>query len=343
MPFKSVEELDREISRLERAVDSGTMKLVDERKSLAEASTLRKQRKAFSGFDEAQQGIDELRNQISSLKKTLDNPQSRALSDRYTTIQTELDGIRAEQDAASASLNELRDERSRIQSQQREAFSSIRAIKDDFHRARRAYRDYRDQVARAQRERRKAEREAYEREQKKKAANRRLEEASQPAFADEILTAARLIRHFEPTYDFAVLGLAKDSQPGPSPYAAAVGRTVEAAPVPEGARAVRKEETGDDYFVGTGGKKGKKGRKAAESSQSPARGPADKDNKGAFNLSFGVIQDLTLIRVDPPMGQADVPAVVARLAGLVGDWQKQQKAKTEEVSVPPSSPPLATP
>lgn len=81
IPFKNVEELDKDVARLEKQVDSGTMRLADERDALAEISKLRKQRKSFAGLDESQKVINDLKAQISELKKTLDNPESKTLAD----------------------------------------------------------------------------------------------------------------------------------------------------------------------------------------------------------------------------------------------------------------------
>ncbi|KAJ2961023.1 hypothetical protein NQ176_g11022 [Zarea fungicola] len=47
VPFKSVEDVDRQIAHLDSQVNSGTMKLVDERKALTDISSLRKIRKNF--------------------------------------------------------------------------------------------------------------------------------------------------------------------------------------------------------------------------------------------------------------------------------------------------------
>lgn len=48
--YKSVEEIDSEIARLQKQVDGGMMKLVDEKKALAEISSLNKAKKNFSGL-----------------------------------------------------------------------------------------------------------------------------------------------------------------------------------------------------------------------------------------------------------------------------------------------------
>lgn len=196
VPYKSVEEIDREIQRLGKQVDAGTMKLVDEKKALAEISSLRKQRKGFAGFDEAERGIQDVKAQIAELRKTLDNPEVKALSQKYDGINQELQSIKAEQDKAYSSLSSLRDERSKLYSEQQEKYSAMKDIKDKFHKARLAHRDYEQELYRQRQERQKAEREQFQKQKRREIASKKLEEASEPAFMDEIITADGLIRYF---------------------------------------------------------------------------------------------------------------------------------------------------
>ncbi|KAL1960827.1 hypothetical protein VTO42DRAFT_5810 [Malbranchea cinnamomea] len=321
--FKNIEEIDREIQRLEKQVDSGTMKLVDEKKALTEISNLRKQRKNFSGFEESQKTIDDLKAQLSTLKKGLDNPEAKALNDKYLSIQKELDDIKAEQDAVFKNIKALRDERSKVQAEQQKAWANVKEIKDTYYKARKAYKAYEDEMYRIRAERQKAYREQQERERKKRIADKKLEEASRPAFTDEILTAEGLIRHFDPTYDLAALGLGNSKQQSSSTFRAEVGRTVDASDI-KGVKIVKKEDRDDDYFIGTGGKKGKKNKKGANG---PNAGAAQPEK---FNLSFGVIEDLSRLKVDPPMSQADVPAVIEKLVEKLKYWKENQQAETEK-------------
>ncbi|EAW07421.1 putative nuclear segregation protein (Bfr1) [Aspergillus clavatus NRRL 1] len=323
MSFKNVEELDREIVRLEKQVDSGTMRLVDEKKALADVSTLRKQRKNFASLEEAQNVINDLKAQIASLKKTLDNPEAKALSDKYTEIQKELDAIKAEQDGAFKNLNALRDERTKLHGEQQQKWTAIREIKDTYHKARKAYKEYEDEAWRIRREKQKAQREAFEREKRKKIADKKLEEASRPAYTDEILIAQGLIRHFNPSYDFSTLGL-EDKKDDFSAFRAQVGRTVDDASI-KGMKVLKKDDRDEDYFVGTGSKKGKKGKKGGANGTAPA--PAE---TAKFNLNVGVIEDFAKVKIDPPMNQSDVPAVVEKLAAKITEWKKDQSSKTEE-------------
>jgi uncharacterized coiled-coil DUF342 family protein len=318
VPFKNVEEVEREIQRLEGKVEAGTMKLVDEKKALADISSLRKQKKGFAGFDEAQKGIDDLKAQVKELRKGLEDPEGKAVNERYAVISRELDDIKAEQDEAYRNISSLRDERTKIKAEQQERYTAIRALKDEFYAQKKAYADYEHQAFLARKERQKLERENYERERRRKIADKKLEEASEPAYMDEILTAEGLIRYFDPSY----VGATKSS--GPSKFAAQASRTVD-DPILTGTKVIKKEDREDEYFVGTGGKKGKKGRNRGAASE------GTKIEGGKFSLSIGVLEELAKVQVEPPMSQADVPHVVEKLKGKLEQWKKDQNEKTKEV------------
>ena len=320
--FKNVEEVDSEIQRLEKQVDAGTMKLVDEKKALAEVSSLRKQRKGFAGFEEAQKGIDDVKAQIAELRKTLDNPEAKALSEKYNGIAKTLDEIKAEQDEAYKSLSSLRDERTKLQADQQTKYSAMRDIKDQFHKARVAYRDYEQEQWRQRQERQKAERDTYNKEKRRKIADKKLEEASEPAYMDEILTAEGLIRHFDPSTPAASKSLL-----GPSGFAAEAQRTVDESTF-SGTKVSKKEDREDMYFMGTGGKKGKKAKKANGTASPAPSTPVE----GRFSLSMGVIEELAKVNVEPPMNQSDISTVVEKLKEKLDHWKKDQEKKTKDVS-----------
>ena len=306
-----------------KQVDSSTMKLVEEKKALAEVSSLRKQRKGFAGFEEAEKGIDDVKKQIAELRKSLDNPEAKALSEKYNEISKTLDEIKAEQDEAYKGINSLRDERTKLQADQQAKYAAMREIKDKYHRARVAYRDYDQEQWRLRQERQKAERDAYQREKRRKIADQKLEEASEPAYMDEILSTEGLIRYFDPSAPTAAKSLR-----GPSGFAAEAQRTVEESKIP-GTKVSKKEDRDDTYFMGTGGKKGKKGKKA-NGTASPA---TSTPTEGKFNLDMGVIEQLAKVNVEPPMNQSDVPAVVEKLKAKLDHWKKDQDKRTKEVCI----------
>jgi uncharacterized coiled-coil DUF342 family protein len=318
--FKSVEDVDREIDRLQKQVDTGLMKLVDEKKALADISQLHRQKKGFAGFDVAEKGISDLKAKIADLKKTLDDPESKKLSEKYNKIQDELNGIKSEQDGVYKNLNGLRDQRTKLQNEQQEKWQALKAIKDKYFEQKRAYREYDQEAWRIRKEKQKAENDAYHAGKRKENAARKLDEASAPAYQDEILTAEGLIRHFDPS------SLPAKEAAAPSKFAASAQRTVEDAGI-KGMKAISKKDTDEEsYFVGGGGKKKGKGKKgSAASTPTPAT--------SKFTVNIGVLEDLNKVKVDAPSSQDDIPKVVEQLKEKLTQWRADQDKKTKEVSL----------
>jgi uncharacterized coiled-coil DUF342 family protein len=324
-PYKSVDEIDQQILRLQKSVDAGTMKIVDEKKALADISQLNRQKKSFAGFDQAQKGIDEVKAQIAELKKTMDDPASRALSDRYTEITTELDKIKAEQDEVYKNLNALRDERTAAHEDQQKKYTAVKEIKDKFYSSRRAAVEYEREARRIREEKRRAENDAYHRGRRQEVAKEKLEEASAPAYQDEIRTTQALLYHFDPS------SIAKPEAAGPGKFAATDFRKVEGQDL-KGTLVKSKKDNDEDFMAGTGGKKKKGGKR---DTAAPAAA-------GKFQLDVGTIENLGRINVDPPMQQSDVPGVVEKLKEKLAYWKENQDSKTKEVSNSFSSQPLRT-
>ena len=320
-----MQEIDAEIQRQEKIAESSTATLVDQKKAISETSSLRKQRKAFAGFDEAQKGIDSVKTQIAELRKSLDNPEAKSLSAKYDELDKELRGIKADQDEVYKNLNSLRDERSKAHAEQQEKYQAIREIKDQYYKARNAYRDHENEAYRQRQARQKEERDAYAKEKRKKVAAQKLEEASEPAYLDEIITAEGLIRYFDPSVSEGSKTLR-----GPSGFAAEAQRSIEPSADIKGMKVARKEDREDMYFQGTGGKKGKKTKKRSAAA-SPAPGTP---TEGKFNLSIGIIEELAKVGIEPPMNQAAVSSVIEKLKGKRDQWKTDQDSKTKEVCLP---------
>ncbi|KAG0649193.1 hypothetical protein D0Z07_4550 [Hyphodiscus hymeniophilus] len=313
--FKNVDEIDREIERLDKQVNGGMMKLVDEKKALSDISSLRKQRKGFAGFDDQQKKIDEAKAKLKSLRDGLDDPESKALSDKYNKIQAELDTIKAEQDDAYKNINSLRDERTRLNDDQKEKYAAIKKIKDDFFQGNRAIQQYEYQARQKARERRQTERENFEKEKRKERAQKMLAEASDKAYLDEIRRAESLLRFLDPSYSAE-----KAPLQAPSQFTATAQRTVDDAGI-KGMKVVQKKDE-EDYFAGTGGKKGKKGRKNAAAAESPAAPNAK------YSCPPSVIEDCEFLKIEPPMSATDIPGVQEKVKAKLDHWKADQDAQT---------------
>jgi uncharacterized coiled-coil DUF342 family protein len=314
--FKSAAELEQRIKELTSQVDSGKMKLVDEKKTLDEISKLKRQQKTFGSLDDLQKRIDAKKAENTELKKTFDNAESRDLSQKYETNQKELDDIKAGREQTRSNMDTLRADRDRLHQEQQETYQAIRKIKDEYYQGKKAYKEYEDQIWQQRREKKAAEDAAYRKGKRQAFAAEKLEEAKTPAFTDEIRTAEGLIKHFDPSYG------ASEGDKGPSEYAATAQRSVDESSF-KGMKVMKKDE--EDFFVGSGGKKKKGGKKGAA---------ANGAETGKLNLNVRIIEDLGVLGVDPPSSQADIPNVVEKLKGKVADWKKNQAEETEKVGIP---------
>ena len=324
IPFKSPEDVDHEIARLERQVDTGTLKLVEERKALADITSFRKQKKLFAGFEDSQTAIDKDRAALAELRKQMDDPEAKALSDRFAEIQTELANIKAEQDSVYQNLSSLRDERTKLQSSQQEKFLEMRTFKDSHYQQKAAFREYENEAWKIKQERRKAENDAFAKEKRKKIAERILEEASEKAYTNEILTCEGLINYFDPS------SANKKSEVAARELAAQPGRTVSEAP--KGTKLTKKDDREEDYFIGGG--KGKKGKKNRAQISSSAESPAT-STPGKFSLTLGILEELSRVDVPTPMAQEDIPATLEKLREKLAYYKENQDKVTKDVCLIP--------
>lgn len=102
---------------LDRQIESGSMKLVDEKKALAEITTLRRSRKTLEASGSIDDAIAADRAKIDELRKQLDDPERRKVSDKFEALQKEMDGLREEGNKAYEQRNKLFDERNALSAQ----------------------------------------------------------------------------------------------------------------------------------------------------------------------------------------------------------------------------------
>lgn len=320
--------------QLERSVESGNLKLVEEKRALQEISQWKRSRRIVEGFQTEQETIEADRAKADELRKQLDDPEAKAISERYDTIRAELDELKKESDDAYASRSKLLDERTALQGQlddlynrKRESAQRYKDANDRFYtklnedRARRA-------------ERARAERAAHEEEKKKEIVERLREEAEVPAFQAQIEDCQTLIDSFsgkssgslssqKPLHERAdVAGVPKLEL-----------RKVEAAP--EGV-VVRKKKGEDDdsYFVGGGGKKkgGKKGgaKAPAPAAESNSAEPAAATPGGQLHVPLPTLTALLTLSIPPPTSTTDVPRVIEDLKTKKAWFEANQARVTAE-------------
>lgn len=327
LTFKSTEEIDARIQDSEKQVDSGKMKLVDEKKTLSDISMLRKQRKQIVELDNDQKQIDTLKAQISEARKDLDQPEYKKLSEEWTEVAKQLDALKVERDDAFKNLNASRDELTKTRKIQDEKFAEVKSIQDSYYQQKRDYHNSQQEYRKKRDEQRRKEQEEYIMNKKMQVLDEKLADASVPAFTEEIRACESLIRLLDPSAQKETVSS------GPGKFAAVPQRTVDESAF-KGTKIVRKEE--EEYFAGTGGKKGKKGKKGNNGTDSNR---VDLDTKpetksrgtGAY-WHPDVVEQFKTINLEPPVEEAQVSGLLAQVQEKKKDWLSQQKKQTEEVS-----------
>lgn len=84
---------------------------MNEKKALQEISTLKKTRKTVESFATAQSSIDEDKKKIDDIRAGMDDPEAKAISDKFNAAKSELDAINKAHDEASKGRDAIYDER----------------------------------------------------------------------------------------------------------------------------------------------------------------------------------------------------------------------------------------
>ncbi|QRV87639.1 hypothetical protein RhiJN_15657 [Ceratobasidium sp. AG-Ba] len=325
VPYKTVEDLDAQIKKLDAQVESGNMKIADEKRALNEISQLKRSRKTVEAFKPDEESIQADKAQIDELKKQLDDPEAKAVSERFDAVKAELDEIKKAEDEAWASRNSLYDERTELSgkldalwAKKRDAQTAFRAANDKY------YAKVAEERARRQ-ERYRLQREQEEKERRMEKARLIREEAETPAFQVEIEDCQTLIDLFTGK----ITGAAADTKVSTAKSAGVSGvpehaiRQVEADPSMVPLKKKGQEE--ENYFVA----KKKKGP-APKSTPAPAPAAPAPKPEAQFQVSFSTLTALGTLSIPPPSSQADVERCIADLQKKKDWFVANQKRVTAE-------------
>jgi uncharacterized coiled-coil DUF342 family protein len=81
------------IRNLEKQVESGTLKLAEEKRALQDINSAKRSRRILEGFQAELDSVEKDKATIDQLRTQLDDPESKAVSDRYDAIKAELDEL----------------------------------------------------------------------------------------------------------------------------------------------------------------------------------------------------------------------------------------------------------
>lgn len=331
--YKNVGEIDQRIAQLEKQIESGSMKLVDEKKALQEVSTLKRSRRQLEASGSVDDAISADKAKIDELRKQLDDPERRKVSDKFDELKREMDGLREEGNKAYEERNKLFDERTALSAQMDELYGKKRESAQKYREDNDKYYAKVQADRQARQDRFKAEKAKEDAERQIEEISRMREDAKLPAYSKEIEDCQILIGWFQ----------GKNGSEVPSTNAGGKGQTTL-----EGVKAleIRQVETEfkgmtlkkkrDDelagFFGGSGkgkkkGGKGGAGSKAASGTATPAEGESSK--KDAVNLPMSLLSAILSLGIHPPSGKDDVQRTVDDLETKKAWFEANSAAKTK--------------
>lgn len=328
--FKTVEEVDAHISHLDRQVESGKLKLGDEKRAIQEISATRRLRRTVEGFQAEQAAIDHEKEKEEQLRAQLDDPEAKAISERYEKLKAEFDELKREGDEAASNRNKLFDERNYLQGE----VDTLWGLKKESHQRfkdandRHWKRAKEEQAKRAERMRQ--QRAAEEQQKKLDLVERLRDEASSPAYQIEIQDCQTLIDAFSKGTNSEVPAVTSAAERRRAPDLAGVPqldiRKVE-APTNMVARKKKGEEE-EAYFVAGKGKKSKKGAKS-NGQNSPALSTPS-TSSSHFQIPLPTLTALLSLSIPPPASKDEIPRVVEDLKTKKAWFEANQELETKE-------------
>ncbi|KAG5363748.1 hypothetical protein CJU89_2931 [Yarrowia sp. B02] len=290
LPVRSVDDVEKRIAQLEDSVESGQLRILDEKKALTEISQLKKSKAAFANIAKMEEGIAADKDKVAEIRASVDDSESKKLNARAQEIIKQIDASKAERNELKKSRDELYAARDAAFTEKHAANAALQALRDEYYGALKAYQDQYAADMAVRREKEKEERQAYEKEKRLERAKAKLEVASTPAFGVEIVETENLLNFFD------------SSSPDSSKAS---------SPAPSSDKVIKKEL--NEFMAGTGGKKKKNQRKEAK-----------------FNLNLTVIESLSALSIGIPGSKAEVPEVVEQLKKKLQYYKENQERVTKE-------------
>ena len=328
-PFQLVTNDVLSSSNLERQVESGKLKLGDEKRAIQEISNTRRLRRTVENFQAEQAAIDREKEREEQIRAQLDDPEAKAISEQYEKLKAEFDDLRREGDEAFNNRNKLFDEKNAIQG----TVDALRGMKKESYQR---FKDANDrhwakiQEDRAKREERMRQQKVAEEQQKKLDLVERLrEEGSSPAYQIEIQDCQTLIDAFSKGTSSevpAVTSAAEQKKAGLAGVPQLDIRRVE-APTDLVARKKKGEED-EAYFVAGKGKKSKKGTKS-NGHNSPALSTPS-TSSSHFQIPLPTLTALLSLSIPPPASKDEIPRVVEDLKTKKAWFEANQELATKE-------------
>jgi uncharacterized coiled-coil DUF342 family protein len=313
--FKTIEDIDKKIRKLESEIESGSLMLVEEKKALKEISSLNKLKKDFAGIELTQKSIDSDKAKIVELKSSLSALSNKDIQAKFEQTTKELDELSNKNKDVQTKRDELFNKRRSLQNEKYELLKQIRQIRDDFDAKFKKFKSDMDNERKKREEEEKAYKLYLERKDFKEEIAE-LEASKDSVVNEQVVQIKAAITALDPTYKFeddvnpldALNNLSLESN---------TAKSANEIELPENAEIIKKEE--ESFFVGTATKGKKKNNKK-------------KQNKGVDNT---IVTLLSLVDATIPESPEDYPKIIEELKEKLEvakkDHEVENKAAQQKV------------
>ncbi len=282
--FSKVEEVDAEISKLQRRQETTSMSLTEEKKLIQEINSLQSSKKLLADLKNKEGEFDDIKEQRKSISAQL-----TAKDKEIDAVSKEMDDLQAKHKEMSERETDKRDATKALLNERDELRKKMSAVLKEKDACRAAFREKSDAWFNYQRALRAQKKMQYEEEKKKRDEERQAwmaakeaEEAKKIPYEEEQALCEYLADYLERTYLF-------DGKTAAENEAEQAKNVVEVKDDPfAGMKPINKKDEDAEYF---GKGKGKKKR---------VRNTKKEGKEGPFRLNVDTFEQFGLIGLTPP-------------------------------------------
>lgn len=335
LTYKSVSEVDAKIKQLDSQIESGTMRIVEEKKALTEIQNLKKSKKLIESFIPQQESIENEKIKLEELKKRIDDPSSKAINDRWNEIKLELDQINNKLDESSKSRDVLFQERNKLQDDLNSLYDKRRESGLRHKEANEKYFAKKQEDEQRRINRQKAEREAQAKAEIEQAQLEMREQAALPAYGREIEDCRTLILYFDKLIGNVGSNITVEESNELKSSSTSLPKIKEVRQVDqndgfEGMVAIKKKGTEQEEFFMGGGKKNNNSNNNKKNKKSTTTNDLTNLNNQPLNLPLSTINALFALAVPVPMTREQVICTISTLSEKKKWFTENQERVTKQ-------------
>jgi len=298
MRFNNVNDIEKEIRKLEQIQSTTSMKLADEKKLLKDIAQLNESKKVVQLLATTEQSITDKRKSKKELDTAMD-AKKKELDKIYEESRLQYDKM----NVVSAKRKEV----SNLLNEKKKYKTEIDALWTVFKEQDKEFKNYQNALRAVKREQQKKEEEARKAEEEARKAEIEAEEAKKIPYEEEMALCQVLSNYLEKNYlNTGDAQTAKEQAP-------------EGEATLDGLTSFKRDDS--DFMVfGGGKKKGKNGKKKDKASK-----------KDTIILTMDMLNDFNMLQIEAPTTISTVPTVIEALKAKKVWYSEQPRPEKKEV------------